>query len=110
VNEEKVIQAKERIEYLRKIHGLRKQDIYNAMGFSRQNYNQKYKESPTLSVKSLIGITTYLGITEYDLLHSSDEEFDKLPIVKAHIEFSIAWETYTKMKIGSREYGPFIKK
>jgi transcriptional regulator with XRE-family HTH domain len=107
--EEKVVRAKNRIEFLRKVHGLRKQDIYKAMGFSRQHYHKKYQESPALSVKSLIGITTFLGISEQDLLHSTDEEFNKLPIVGAYLEYSKALTSYEKLKLGIWECEPFIK-
>lgn len=107
--EEKVIRAKKRIEFLRKIHGLRKKDIYTAMGFSRQHYHEKYQSSPALSVKSLIGITNLFGISEYDLLHSTDEEFEEIPIVKAYFDYSKALVAYEKNKIGIWECEPFVQ-
>jgi len=105
--DEKVIRAKRRIEFLRKVHGLRKKDICKAMGFSRQHYHEKYQNSPVLSVKSLIGITNLLGISEYDLLHSLDTEFNELPIVKAFLEYSEAWDKYQSLKIGKWDCEPF---
>lgn len=98
--EEKVILAKGRIEFLRKIHGLRKKDVYEAMGFSRQHYHEKYQNSTFLSVKSLIGITELFGISEYDLLHSTPKEFNKLPIVHAYLEYSQAKLKYESLKLG----------
>jgi transcriptional regulator with XRE-family HTH domain len=107
--EEKIIRAKKRIEYLRKIHGLRKQDICSAMGFTRQHYHQDYKNSAVLSVKSLIGITNLFGISEYDLLHSEEYEFLEIPIVKAYLEYSKATVDYEKLKLGIWDCEPFIE-
>lgn len=107
--EAKIIRAKERIEFLRKIHGLRKKDIIEAMGFTRQHYHNDYQNSPSLSVKSLIGITNLFEISEYDLLHSTNEEFNSLPIVKAFQEYSKAWIAYKKIKIGPWECSPLIE-
>ncbi|MER2057183.1 MAG: hypothetical protein ABTA16_00085 [Niallia sp.] len=105
--DEKVIRAKSRIEFLRKVHGLRKKDIYKAMGFSRQHYHEKYQKSPVLSVKSLIGITNLLGISEHDLLHSTETEFNDLPIVKAFLDYSKALDKYQSLKLGKWECEPF---
>jgi len=107
--EDKVIRAKHRIEYLRKIHGLRKMDIYKAMGFSKQHYHKKYQEKPSLSTKSLMGITELLKISEYDLLHATDEEFKWLPIVKAYTEHSKALAAYENVKLGKWECEPFLE-
>lgn len=104
---DKVIRAKRRIEFLRKLHGLRKKDVYKAMGFSRQHYHKKYQESEVLSVKSLIGITDLLGISEHDLLHSLDTEFNDLPIVKAYLDYSEAWDIYQSLKLGKWDCEPF---
>lgn len=105
--EETVIRAKNRIEFLRKIHGLRKKDIISAMGFTRQNYHKVYLNSSFLSVKSLMGITELYGISEYDLLHSTDEEFNEIPIVKAYLEYSKALVAYENLKLGIWVCEPF---
>lgn len=107
-HKDKVIRAKKRIEFLRKVHGLRKKDVFTAMGFSKQHYHKKYQESEVLSVKSLIGITNLLGISEHDLLHSTDDEFNELLIVKAYFEYSKAKMYYEALKLGKWECEPYL--
>lgn len=107
--ESKVSRVKSRIEYLRVIHGLKHKEIYEAMGFSRQHYHYKYRETSALSLKSVIGVAKFFDITEQDLLHSSDEEFYNLPIIVAYLNWSDAVTKYEKLKLGKWDCEPYTK-
>ncbi len=98
--EEKILRAKKRIEILRKLHGLKRGEIFNALGFTRQYYHAKFVNSPKLSAKSLLGITELFSINEYDLLHTSDEEFRSLPIISAYIRYVAALKDFEGQKLG----------
>lgn len=106
--EAKVKRAKARIEFLRKIHGLKHKEIYEAMGFSKQHYNYKYRKTSALSLKSVVNVVNFFGITEYDLLHSTDDEFNGLPIVYAYYRWSDAYEYYESLKLGDWDCDPFV--
>lgn len=97
---EKVIRAKQRIEILRIIHGLKKKEIFDALGFSKQYYHRSFMKSPVLNVKSLMGITKLFDVTEYDLLHATEDEFRKITIVAAYLEYVDITKRYEGLKLG----------
>lgn len=102
-NEEKISRAKQRIEALRMIHGLKKKDLITAMGFSRAHYHKAYQESHSISTKQLMGACEFLGVTEYDLLHATETEFNNIPVVKLYLRYKLARFNYHSLKKGSWE-------
>lgn len=97
---EKADQFRERVEALRVAHGLKKQDLYEAMGMSRQNYHYNFHKAKSFSERTVRGICVMFGITPYLLLQSSDSLFYRLEIFRALEQYQNAQKRYEEVKLG----------
>lgn len=91
---------RERVEALRVAHGLKKNDLYNVLGMSRQNYHYNFYKAKTFSERAVRGVCMMFGITPYMLLETDDELFYRLEIFRLVREYHHAKEAYEETKLG----------